>query len=455
MCNRIKTFLALFLLFVTVTTNAQLQRHSYPVLQSNGLKTAEQDVNETWWGYFDGDYNSLSVVGLGSGIETPINYSCAIKVEAGNPEVLGRRIKALQFAFQRLDYIADVSVWVSSTLPSTPAEADIRYVPVDVADLVSLETDNAMNVVDFEPYQVRNNDVYVGYSFTVTSREGDLCTYPIVVAYSNTMANAFFLDWGDGWMDNAGQDYGNLAVLLLLDDGGDFEMGDVNFDLNINVLDVSSTIEYILNGKVAQFNKKSADIDGNGEINIVDAESIVDIILERYEAPADKQGASSNDAVLADVTDEGFGVSLHAENAYRGFQMDIVLPEGCDITSLTADNMVAATHNVRYSKIEDGRYRVVASSINGSALAGNVENLFNIKAETNDIKVENIVFATDGLQEKRFADIRQSDVTGIENVTSVEKSAEIYDICGVKVNGALENLAKGVYIVNGKKVIIK
>lgn len=455
MYNRIKTLLALMLLMFAFTANAQLQKRPISEFTYN-VKAASEELTESWWGYFDDDYNSVSVTGIGSSATLPISYSCAIRVKAGNPEVIGKRIKAMKMAFERVDFIEDVKVWMSTNLPKNPEDADICCVSLDKSSILTLESDNDVNKISFpEPYQIRNEDVYIGYSFKVTSTESDYCTYPIVVSYSSTMENAFLLNWGDGWRDMAGNNYGNLAIMLLLDDGGEFEIGDANYDLDVNVLDVTYTLEYILKGNVAPFNKRGADVDGNGEINIVDVESIIDMILERYKAPADKKAAESNDALIVERTADGMNVSLVADNSYRGFQMDIVLPEGADMNSIAADKNISATHDVRYTEIADGRYRVVASSVNGSELSVNAKSLFSIMADTYDIKIENIVFATTELQEKRFNNISMSDVNGIENITFAEGTEDIYNVYGVRVNGSKHNLAKGVYIVNGKKVIIK
>lgn len=452
---RIRTLLTSMLLLCVLSIDAQLQRRQLPAFPEN-LKSETDDVNEDWWGYFDGDYNSISVTGIGATDNLPQIYNCAIKIEAGNPEVLGKRIKAFTFAFERIDYIDDVKVWMSNTMPENAEDADICCISLDKASLKSFEKDNDVNEVAFpEPYQVRNEDVYIGYSFNVTSNEGDLCVFPIVVSYSSTMQNAFFLNWGAGWYDMAGKNYGNLAVMLLLDDGGEYLMGDTNYDLDINVIDVTTIIEYILNGDIKPFNAKSADIDGNGTINIVDVESLIDIILERYQAPADKVAADSDDALVAELTDDGLSLSLNAVNSYRGFQMDVVVPEGCEITSVNAGEMMSSTHDIRFKEIAAGRYRIMANSINGNDIADNLDRLLDISADTDDIKIENIIFVSSKLQEKCFDNIYLSDVNGIDNVNTERKSSDIYNIYGMKVNGSTDNLVKGVYVADGKKIIIK
>jgi hypothetical protein len=44
-------------------------------------------------------------------------------------------------------------------------------------------------------------------------------------------------------------------------------------------------------------------------------------------------------------------------------------------------------------------------------------------------------------------------VTAIHNISTVAEDAEIYTIGGVRVSG--NNLPKGIYIVNGKKMVVK
>ena len=48
-----------------------------------------------------------------------------------------------------------------------------------------------------------------------------------------------------------------------------------------------------------------------------------------------------------------------------------------------------------------------------------------------------------------------NEVTGIEAVEAANENAVIYTISGVRVNAEKGNLPKGLYIVNGKKVLVK
>ena len=47
------------------------------------------------------------------------------------------------------------------------------------------------------------------------------------------------------------------------------------------------------------------------------------------------------------------------------------------------------------------------------------------------------------------------DLTGIDEVETEQKDSAVYDLQGIRVSSNLRGLAKGVYVVNGKKVIVK
>lgn len=51
--------------------------------------------------------------------------------------------------------------------------------------------------------------------------------------------------------------------------------------------------------------------------------------------------------------------------------------------------------------------------------------------------------------------VGQKDVTGISSVVANEKKSGVYTLSGVRVAGSTENLAKGIYIVNGKKIVVR
>ena len=73
-----------------------------------------------------------------------------------------------------------------------------------------------------------------------------------------------------------------------------------------------------------------------------------------------------------------------------------------------------------------------------------------------EVSIENILFVTDNATEKHFDDLNSSTTAiGVANLT---EPADVYTTDGRKVRRqatSLIGLKKGVYIVNGKKQIVK
>lgn len=65
------------------------------------------------------------------------------------------------------------------------------------------------------------------------------------------------------------------------------------------------------------------------------------------------------------------------------------------------------------------------------------------------------IAATDGSLTNTFEITLEGEETGIEGVESDSNITAIYNLQGVRVGNSLQGLAKGVYIVNGKKTIVK
>ena len=61
--------------------------------------------------------------------------------------------------------------------------------------------------------------------------------------------------------------------------------GDANGDGKVDIVDVTSTISYILGQNPATFNKEAADVNGDNKVDIVDVTTLIDIILGKETPP--------------------------------------------------------------------------------------------------------------------------------------------------------------------------
>lgn len=100
----------------------------------------------------------------------------------------------------------------------------------------------------------------------------------------------------------------------------------------------------------------------------------------------------------------------------------------------------------------------------GSYTAQNVANVYGyangkfVKANTGSVKPFRTYIKVAGTQAApmAFGVNIEGTVTGINNATAAATAKEaIYNLQGVRVSGDLKHLTKGVYIVNGQKVVVK
>lgn len=100
----------------------------------------------------------------------------------------------------------------------------------------------------------------------------------------------------------------------------------------------------------------------------------------------------------------------------------------------------------------------------GSYTAQSVENVYGyangkfVKANTGSVKPFRTYVKVAGMQAApmAFGVNIEGTVTGINNATTAATAKEaIYNLQGVRVSGDLKHLTKGVYIVNGQKVVVK
>ena len=71
-----------------------------------------------------------------------------------------------------------------------------------------------------------------------------------------------------------------------------------------------------------------------------------------------------------------------------------------------------------------------------------------------DVQIDNILFVTPKGEAVQFGALSDNIVTDIKSVGTSD-AEEIYDLSGRKMNVRREQLPRGIYIINQKKVVIK
>ena len=267
----------------------------------------------------------------------------------------------------------------------------------------------------------------------------------------------------------------------------DVIMGDANSDGKVSLADVNSTVNYIAEKPSGSFCFAAADMNNNGIINVSDVNAIVNVLAEVKTPASAKKNflATANEVTTNDkmycsnitvAPGETATLPVNLENRgkYCSFQFDILLPKG-----ITVDSTVNQSGKVRYSAslvtsrcvdhsltsnlIRGNRYRVIVFSLSNTDVEGANGPVVNIKLKAEKdaaegdytLKMERVVLATADEKEYYPADsestVTVSANTGINSISIDPSSVKVYDLQGRKVNKPTQ----GVYIVNGKKVVIK
>ena len=236
--------------------------------------------------------------------------------------------------------------------------------------------------------------------------------------------------------------------------------GDVNGDGEVNVSDIVEIIDYIMEKPSDSFDAAAADLNDDGEINVTDIVKVVSIIMSAGANAPQRVSALEmvdNDQLTLAVNDRVYSLHLDNEAQYVASQFEIRLGEGQTLEGVRLNGNRSDGHQVTYAKTGSNLYKVVVFSAENRPFNGNSGELLSFKVSGNgSVEVSNILFVTSGETEKLFPSL-SAGTTGID-VTKTSDAMDVYSIDGRMVRRQVtstKGLGKGMYIINGKKTIVK
>ena len=249
--------------------------------------------------------------------------------------------------------------------------------------------------------------------------------------------------------------------------------GDVNSDKKVNVTDVMCVANYIVGITPEVFVEEAADVNASGSINITDLIAIANIAVGNSSAPAlMAPKAATNDVLSIGDYDPATGtIAINLENAtpYAGFQMDVTLPQGLTLEGAELTGR-AASHTLMTGVNPDGSIRLLGFSIDNDEIATGSDAIITLKVKANasldayeNIIISDIFFTQSNEVESVLPNVTANApvVTAISQVGSDSEGVDVYDMKGVLVrqgvnpSEATKGLPTGVYVINGKKVLVK
>lgn len=261
------------------------------------------------------------------------------------------------------------------------------------------------------------------------------------------------------------------SALVSLIEEKTYVPGDISGDGIVNVLDLS-LIRDLVSGKkdaeeLEENQEKAADMDKDGEYTVADLVQINNIYV--FGNKYGQNVAAAKAAMKADVEPGSMSVQMDTDNmdvmlnsstGYAALQMDVVLPAGVNIREVDfagESKNVMVTANV----LENGSYRIVLYTVDGSNMLNGENRLLNLKLAgegTGVVSIDNIIASTGAGMRHNLDAVSgaYTIVTGIETVETTEGNSSVFGTDGV----VRRTLQKGVNIVKDaagkvKKVLVK
>lgn len=257
-------------------------------------------------------------------------------------------------------------------------------------------------------------------------------------------------------VDNKRRAEGSAFYIKLL-----FGEGDANFNGKVDVTDLQAQINYAFEAyNEKPFNFTAANLWRDEVINVQDVVLMVDQLLRinvsaSREASAKASRNMMNNSVMTDaqavVYLDGNSIILDTNTPVAAFEMTL---SGDRVTEMSQE-LEQMGFKCRINHL-DGITRIVGYSMNGATIpvgttaicqmqSGNVEI---VNASLSDIDAEPIGVSI-------FVDTTTT-ISDMTHRASSLNNADAYDMSGRKISGdrlALRKLSKGIYIVNGKKIV--
>ena len=220
------------------------------------------------------------------------------------------------------------------------------------------------------------------------------------------------------------------------------KLGDVTGNNEVDVFDIVYEVNYILGQKPKAFVKCAADVNSDNVIDVLDVQGIIKTILN----PSSASRTRSEDTSTAVYSIEDGILYVESSVALGGVQVLVNVPEKTDITLDDLKGFEQAG-----SWLSKNDYLFMAYNMKGKTLAPGKHALLRI----GDGDVTSITIGdANGM---KMSVTGGDGTTAIDNMaTAVKTQKGIYNLKGQKVAGSADefrNLPKGIYIVDGIKVL--
>ncbi len=258
----------------------------------------------------------------------------------------------------------------------------------------------------------------------------------------------------------------------------DYFPGDVNWDAEFNIGDVTGTISFIMEKQTEGLVFEAADMNNDGIVLVNDLKDVLDIIMganmnNTLNRPLTRSYFSHSEnipeLVVSDYqtvskTTKNLRIGLIGANNYTGIQCDIALPRGISISQVYS-GLDLGSHQIAINKTDNGMVRIAVYSMNNECFSNDALDFLVLDLNTDDSGQEeyeilfmNTIASTVSSKTVRIKDktviTKGEHTTGIHNPSAIrneEPYKKSFNLKGIMV----DDNYKGIVVKKGKKTFVK
>lgn len=238
------------------------------------------------------------------------------------------------------------------------------------------------------------------------------------------------------------------------------KIGDVNGDEKINGLDIVELVSLIMDGGYTSVGDLYPVGRPDGKLSGMDLVEEVDLVMSQVASSRACSRLADRRAVdNALVMTEGIAgtkvLGVKSDKQYILSQMMVELSGNMSLTDITSDRH----HVVAYRQLADNRYVVVCYSNKNLSFDANEKLLEFHYVGEGELSVHDVMMVGADKNDYYFSATMSGDATGISSSAVTQaRTFDVYAVSGCLVRrGAtsVSNLPKGVFVINGQKVVVR
>jgi len=208
------------------------------------------------------------------------------------------------------------------------------------------------------------------------------------------------------------------------------------FERHFDVGHVVNVVNFIMNANATPEDIALYDMNNDDELNIGDIILVVKTILNQ----------NSNASPVMRRTPAMLDFAQ-----YTAARFEVKGDKNASIKDIRLVSSMSHSHQLMYQQKDDNTYAIVVYSLSNQLMKPENGRIVDVEVDGGNVMMQNVTVATQTGETHYYQDY--GTPTGVHQLEKDGNSAVIFDLKGNRLNR--KALEKGIYIINGKKTVVK